>query len=220
MRLSLKDGLHESLHEGKKHRWKPGAYSKAYHRFFEGYSEIAVPTRDERGIRIERIYTGNYYRQDLTNRQHLLIRVLYIALFLCALGLYISSAIQPLLMNNTWYVVLFEAASLFFLSWTFVVFISYIPAKKDMTINDYRSSSLTLKKATLLGAICLGVTALATLIFIIMNPQEEFTKTILCMAEYLLSGLLILGMNQIERRVNYLIISNPQKPTDDSFEIN
>jgi archaellum biogenesis protein FlaJ (TadC family) len=195
------------------------SHSKAYHRHFEGYSEITVPKRNGKGTRIQRIYTGNYFRQDLSERQRILIRVLYVALFLCIAFLYASSAIQPLTINSTWYVVLPQAASVPFLFWILVAFLSYLPAERDMKIADYRSSSLYLLKAAMGSVICLGITASATLVSIMLNPSDESPRAMLCAGKYIVAGLIALAMYRIERKVSYLTTPNQHLPPDNSFEI-
>jgi hypothetical protein len=215
MRDQLRDSLHKDGKPGKRHN----LHRKAYHRFFEGYSEITVPKPNEKGQYIQRIYTGNYYRQDLTKGQQILLRVLYVALFLCAVYLFASSAILPLSSNSTWYVALPQAVSVPFLFWIIIAFFSYLPAERDMTINAYRSSSLALLKATLGSAISLGVVALATLIFIALNPSDELMREMLCAGKYIAGGLFTLAINQIERKVSYLPIPNQHHQPDDGFEI-
>ena len=218
--MSLRDRLRDSMRENTENRRSGISHSKAYHRHFEGYSEIAVPKRNGKGTRIQRIYTGNYFRQDLTERQRVLIRVLYVAFFLCVAFLYTSSAILPLTINSTWYVVLPEAVSLIFLFWILIAFFSYLPAERDMTIESYRSSSRYLLKATMGSAICLGITALTTLVFIILNPSDESLRELLCAGQYIVAGLIALAMYRIERKVSYLTIPNQHLPPDNSFEIN
>lgn len=216
--MSLKDRLRDSMREDENKKGS-ASHRKAYHRHFEGYSEIIVPKSNGTGTTIQRIYTGDYFRQDLTARQRILIRVLYVALFLGIAFLYTSSATLPLRINTTWYVVLPQAVSLPFLFWILIAFLSYLPAERDMEIADYRGSSLYLLKASMGSAICLGITALATLVFIILNPSDEFLRDMLCAGEYVVAGLIALAMHRIEKRVSYLTIPNPQSPPDNSFEI-
>jgi archaellum biogenesis protein FlaJ (TadC family) len=218
--LSLRDGLDSSLRKDSENRRKNTPHSKAYHRFFEGYSEVTVPKAEGKGTRIERIYTGDYYRQDLTNLQRILIRLLYVTLFLCAAYLYISSAIVPLAINSTWYLVLPQAVSLPFLFWIIIAFFYYLPAKRDMVIADYRRSSLSLQKATRGAAIALGITALATLIYIGLNPSEGSLRVLLFTIKYSVAGLITLAMSMIERKVKYLIIPSQHRPPENSYEIN
>jgi hypothetical protein len=217
--LGLRDQLHSSLEKDGKPDRRGGWHSRAYHRFFEGYSEIAVPNPNGKGTRIQFIYTGNYYRQDLTQRQRILLRMLYVVLFLGVTCLFVSSAILPLTSNSTWYVVLPEAVSVAFLFWILIVFLSYLPAELNMKIADYRSSSLSFIKATTGVTICLGITALATLIFIVLNPSDEPMRELLCSGMYIVGGLITLGMNRIEKKVNYIIIPCQDQTPDDGSEI-
>ena len=217
--MGLGDQLRSSPPKGGKPKRSGIAHSKAYHRFFEGYAEVSVPNPDGKGYRIQRVYTGNYYRQDLTQGQRIRLRGLYVALFLCIAYLFVSSAILPLTSNSTWYAVLPQAVSVPFLFWIVVAFFSYLPAERDMTIADYRSSSLSLRNATLGSAICLGITALATLIFIALHPSDELLRELLSAGKYLAGGLIALLMYRIEIKVKYLTIPSQHKPPENSYEI-
>jgi hypothetical protein len=218
--LSQRDRLQSSLQKNGKQSKRGIRHSKAYHRFFEGYSEITVPKPNGKGYRIQRIYTGDYYRQDLTKGQRILLRVLYVALFLGVAYLFVSSAVLPLASNSTWYVALPQAVSLPFLFWIVIAFFSYLPAEWDMTIADYRRSSLSLLKATMGSAASLGIIALANLVFIVLNPSHEPLHELLGAAKYLVGGLMILGINWIEKRVNYVTVPSHHQSPEDSVEIN
>ena len=113
----MRDKLRSSLQKDSPQRKRGIWHSKAYHRFFEGYSEFTVPTPNGKGYKIQRVYTGNTYRQDLTKGQRGLLRVLYVVLFVCAVYLFVSCAVLPLPSNSTWYVTLPQAVSLPFLFW-------------------------------------------------------------------------------------------------------
>lgn len=217
--MGRRDQLRSSLQKDSPQRKRGIWHSKAYHRFFEGYSEFTIPTPDGKGYRIQRIYTGNTYRQDLTRGQRVLLRVLYVVLFMCVVYLFVSSAALPLTSNSTWYVTLPQAVSLPFMFWIGIVFFAYLPAEWDMTIHEYRSSSLALQKATLGAAICLGVTVLAMLIFIMLNPADEPLKVLRCALGFFAGGLITLGMYWIERKINYSTIPSQNRPPEDSIEI-
>lgn len=211
----LRDSLQKESQQSKRSFWR----SKAYHRFFEGYSEVAIPASNGNGDKIERIYTGNYFRQDLTKGQRILLRVLYVSLFLGSAYLFVTSASLPLASNSMWYVVLSQVVSVPFLFWIIIAFFSYLPAGQDMTVNEYRSSSLALQKATLGSAICLGITALVTLVFILLNLSTEPKVELLCAVKYVVSGLLVLSINRVEKKVNYLIIPSQNPFPVDAIEI-
>lgn len=218
--MSLKDGLDSSLRKDGKKRRGNLLHRKAYHRFFEGYSEIAVPNANGRGYKIQRIYTGDTYRQDLTQSQRILLRLLYVTLFLGAAYLFVSSGIQPRASNATWYVSLPQAASIPFLFWIVIVFITYLPAKQELTIYEYRSSSLALQRATLGAAISLGLIAFAMLIFVLVSRPDEPAIELLSAVKYLAGGLFALAMNQVEKRVNYRTIPGQNTPPPGEMETN
>ncbi len=195
------------------------AHSKAYHRFFEGYTEIKIPNPNGKGYKIQRIYTGDYHSQDLSKVQGLLLRALYVVLFLCSAALFVFSAALPLSSNSTWYVVITQVVSIPFLFWILIAFISYLPAGQNLTIAEFRSSSLALQKATLGAAISLGAAALATLVFLLLNPANEPVSELFCAARYLAAGLLAFSMNRMEKKVNYLVIPSQNKaPVDEQAE--
>lgn len=198
----LRDSLRNEAKQGERSVW----HSKAYHRFFEGYSESRVPKSNGKGYKIQRVYTGDYYRQNLIKSQRILLRLMYLALFLTIIYLFTSSAIIPLANNTTWYVVLAQAICIPFLFWILISFFSYLPSPKDMTIHDYRSSSISLKKATMGTSIGLGLTVLATLFFILLNPAEDLQLELVSAAKYLAAALIAFSMNWIERKIIYLII--------------
>jgi len=97
-------------------------------------------------------------------------------------------------------------------------FFSYLPADLDLTINDYRSSFLSLKKATLGTAICLGTTSLATLVFLFLNLSDEPLLELLHAVQYMASGLLALLMYRMEKQVSYLILSSRNKVPGDVID--
>lgn len=214
--MSQRDQLQSSLQKDGEQSKGGVSHSKAYHRFFEGYSEFTAPKPDGKGTRIQRIYTGDYYRQDLTKAQRILLRVLYVALFLGAAYLFVSSAILPLASNSTWYVVLTQVASLPFLFWIVIAFVSYLPASRDMTIHEYRTSSLALQKATLGAAVSLGLAAVTTSVFALLNPSAGSAAQLLCAVKYLAGGLLALSMNGVEKKVGYLVIPSPNTSLADN----
>ena len=122
--------------------------------------------------------------------------------------------VLPVASNSTWYVVLTQVVSIPLLFWILIVFFSYLPAGLDLTIHDYRSSSLSLQKATLYAAISMCIVALVTLVFILVNRPDEPLLELFCAVKYLAGALLVLVMNRMEKKVNYLIIPSPNKLPD------
>ena len=106
-----------------------------------------------------------------------------------------------------------------FLCWITIVLLSYLPAAQDMTIKDYRSSSLALKKAVFGAAVSMGTVALVTMVFIILNQANGSLVELPSVLKYLAGGLLAFLMNRIENKVNYIIIPSQNKPPIENVEI-
>jgi hypothetical protein len=219
--LGLPDHLREILRKEDKKGGLGTWHSHAYYRFFEGYSEVSVPKPNGKGYKIQRSYIGDYYHQDLTRGQRLLLRGLYVVIFLCIDYLFFSTAALPVTSNATWYVVLTQVVSIPFLFWILIVFFNYLPVWRDLTIYEYRSSSQALQIATLGASLGMGLVALATLVFMFSNLSNEPLLELLSAGKYLSAGLLALLMNRVEKKVRYLIVPSQNRssidPTADSL---
>ena len=105
-----------------------------------------------------------------------------------------------------------QAVSLPFLFWIVIAFFSYLPAERDMTIHGLSQFVPGAAKATLGAAISLGLTAFATLIFILLNPSDEPLRVLRCTLSICWrAGLLNLGMNWTERKVKYLVLPSQKR---------
>jgi hypothetical protein len=194
-------------------------HSTFYHGYFEGYTETKVPKPNGKGNRITRIYTGEYYRQDLTRRQRVLIRLVYGALYLFALSAFLFSTTRQVASNNTWYVGLPGLLVAIPMLLMLIITIAYITTRRDMKLWDYKSSSINLKKVSLVTSACYGVLALLTVVFIILNPAEEPLSELVCLAGYIAGGLAVLAVNRLENRVKYLKVPNQQKRPEEGVQL-
>jgi hypothetical protein len=103
---SWNDGIRNSLdNRGTEGKRKVNRSGRNFSRYFEDYSVNVV--RNEKGrARVERLYTGAYYRQDLTVFLQILLRIAYIGLLAFAAVLFGSNAVQDYSCNFLWYFVL------------------------------------------------------------------------------------------------------------------
>jgi len=69
--------------------WDFLKHSRHYHDYFEGYAERQIPGPDGSPPRIERVYVGEYYRQDVSNKVWVLLRIGYIPLYLLGSGFFL-----------------------------------------------------------------------------------------------------------------------------------
>ena len=129
-----------------------GYHSAAYHRHFEGWSEFEEQKTNGK-VKIRRVYTGAWYRQDLSDRGRILLKLLFSILFVFAVVLFIFCSTQYVGSNQCWYVAITQAGAIVGLVWMGIGLFNYLTAKKSMTIAEYRSSSGTLKVGSMIAAI-------------------------------------------------------------------
>lgn len=173
----------------------------AYHRHFEGYSEYEVV--DEKGYtRIQRVYTGMYYIHPLEKRQRILLKVVFVALWLVAVALFVLGAMQPGTGNNRWYVSIWQVGDVVGLAWALFGLFNYLTVPRKMTIGDWRSSSQKLKHGSLFAAVFLWVTAIMILLDLILSAVNVGMH-LLCAVCFLFSGLCMIAEWFLENKIVY-----------------
>lgn len=193
-------------------------HSRAYHRNFEGYTE--VKTLDARGRSvISRVYTGNYYEPALAPFRRVTLRIFYLLFFLSGLALFLFSATRPLPCNSVLYVSLFQAISVPLLIWCVYVLIFYIPSTGKLTIGEYKTQHKSLILATQITAACLWTCAAATLVCFFAAPNGRVSGVLLCAGGFAVSGGLIFLITLFERKLEYTVTSGSAVSPEGGVEI-
>jgi len=181
-----------------------GYHSAAYHRHFEGWSEFEEQQTNGK-VRIRRVYTGAWYRQDLSSRRRILLKLLFSTLFVFAAALFIICSAQYVGSNQCWYVVITQAGAIVGIVWMGIGLFNYLTAKKNMTIAEYRSSSGTLRVGSMIAAISFAAAILMTLLFVLLQHTEIMVgREVMCAAGYLICGVAVFTVNRIESKIRYL----------------
>lgn len=185
--------------------------SKAYHGFFEGYKEQYVLNANGKA-RIERVYTAEYYKKNLSAKGCVGVKILYVGLFLLAVAAHVFAASRPILMTYTWFVALPQA--LFVPVAILVAFhlVFYLLAPHDMTISDFKTSS-KLKKTALAMSMCAAVSIIAELIYLVFNFSEDPNVVTLCIACDLVAAAAAMAVWGVERKIEYIEVENSAKST-------
>ena len=153
-----------------------------------------------------------YHRPALSDRGIRGVRTAYAALWLAAEVLFFFAATRPTPSNAAVYVTLPQAFSLAGLVWLFWTLFNYVTSGLSMTLGEYRYAT-AVKKAGLFSAVCLGVTAAATLAHLILQG----TGSILCLLCFLLAALASGAISLIESRLRYeSFLSKAQVPEEAS----
>lgn len=194
--------------EDKQRSW----HSAYYHRYFEGWTEVSEPKPSGRGMRIKRIYTGPYFKADMSARERAARKVVYALLVILSIALYVKGGYVSLESNMVWYVVLPQAVCLcgnVFLVW-FLLLKLFSP--EMLVIREYKETSKNLKLTALVQAVLLGITALGTLLHLVLNRGNK--AELLAAALFVCAACACLVLHLLEKGVKYLRISNPNTPED------
>jgi hypothetical protein len=181
-----------------------GYHSAAYHRHFEGWSEFEEQKTNGK-VKIRRVYTGAWYRQDLSDRCRILLKLLFSTLFVFAVVLFIFCSTQSVGSNQCWYVAITQAGASVGLVWMGIGLFNYLTAKKNMTISEHRSSSGTLRVGSMIVSISFTAAMLMTLLYVLLQYKEIMIgREVMCAAGYLICGVAVFTVNRIERKIRYL----------------
>lgn len=193
-----------------------GWHSKAYHRHFEGYTELEET--DEKGKTvIKRVYVGDYHRLDLPKKKRVLLRFGYAALIVLTAMLFWSAASRPVSANSTWYLAVVQMVGVCLIGLMGVNLLSHCTAPRDMTVGDWKASSGKLKRNSKFTALVMELLALLTLLHLLLNG-ESWGIHLLCVALYAAAGLAALVLNRLEVNAPYLTYpSTEEAPADGSY---
>jgi hypothetical protein len=178
------------------------SHSDAYHRFFEGYSELKVVDPSGR-IRIRRIYTGVHYRPRLSRKQMVLLRLLYPPVFAAAVALFLVAALRGVPSNTLWYAALPQACTLPMLVWFLISFLSYLPIKEQLEIGEYNRSSVPLKRAALIGAVCALLSGVMALVSLFGEGGSALLGELCTAGLFMLAAALLFLIGLTEARIPY-----------------
>lgn len=192
-------------------------HSQAYHQHFEDWSEREVLGHDGR-VHIERIYVGNYYQMDCNDRARIKQRILYATLYLIIAAFFVLASVQNVGSNRSVYVVATQFLSLLSLIWTLTALFNYLTVPRKMTISEWKTSSARLKHASLCTALCLTITLLMMILYLLLSKTYS-TIELICALTYFAAALASLLLNRLESKARYIQEKNPQSIAADAFMV-
>ena len=194
-----------------------GWHSKAYHRHFEGYTELEQT--DEKGkTTIKRVYVGDYYRLDLPRNKRIGLRVAYAGLIVLTAALFGFAASRPVGANMTWYIAMTQMITVCLLGLLCVNLLSHSTAPRDMTVGDWKSSSKKLQRNAKYTAFAMELLAFLTGLYLLLNGENWGTH-LLCVLLYAVAGLVSVVINRLEANAPYTIWHSTEEPPADGSYI-
>lgn len=208
---SMREGISDSLRQhdvsGKPRQSRT---SRAYARHFEGYVETSV-VRPNGKIKIERIYAGDYYCQDLKMWQRVLLRVGYILLLTMAVLLYFGNGTYNLYCNQVWYVTAFQFVTMGCLIWTLYSLAEYVFSIGQLTVGEYKSVTVKLHKAPYFAAVGVILTMFASGCCFLLVPAEQPENWLYFLLGYAAAGIMLALIPTIDKCIRYNITPSEGK---------
>ncbi len=206
--MNLRENLSKSVKKGGLSNSELHHPSRAYERHFEGYVETAEDVPGQKRARSVRTYVDTIWVRESTERKALILRILFVVLFLFSLALFLFASVQNTPANRAWFVTAPQALSLFFLGWTALTLGRYCLLPREMTVRQHRLGVTHFHRANALAWIFLFVLSGTYILFALLYPIERSTAlpgVLLC----LLAGAAQLAVFLVERTVLYSDRDNP-----------
>lgn len=173
-----------------------------YHQYFEGYSDIPMLTPSG-ATKLEKIYTAPYWVHDLTDEHWKRRKLCFGGLSLLTVALYLLAAFMPLGNNHSLLVILPSglslAAMVFLLSGT----ITYLTCPRKMTIYQHNRSNAVMRRWPLIVAVGMAVTALMSIIYLLVSRDPQRLLVLGCACCYLAAGVTAYTIYRIEYGTEY-----------------
>lgn len=193
-------------------------HRRAYHRYFEGYTEVKRVNERGRTV-VERVYTGKYYEPELEPFRRVTLRLFYLLFFVGGAALFLFCATRTVRCNTVPYVSLFQGLAVPMALWCAYVLAFYIPSTGKLTIGEYNSQHKPLIRASLLTAVCMWLAGVGALVCFFLHIEERALGDLLCAAGFAASGMLMFLIFLLESHLNYTVIGSGVQPPDDGVEI-
>lgn len=175
----------------------------AYRRHFAGYKEIVE--LDEQGReRTIRVYAGKLYTPELTRGQRIALKLAYPAIWLLAAADLLFFSMLRLTISYVWYGALAQTAALAGLLWILMGLINYMLTSAQRTVGEWRASTVSLKRSTLVTAAAYVLCFLTGLVHSFYSGEEPGLQLQYLLGSAAGAGLLILW-NRLEAGVVYTV---------------
>lgn len=187
-------------------------HSRAYHKYFEGYTEVIECGKKDGKQKIRRVYTEDYYIQAGSESKWRLRKLLIVLLYFSAVLSFILGAYRKNALNSSKEMAVLEAIVILLLMGVGILVWNYATAPRKMTIGKYHEISEKLlfhSKLAIGGVVVLVIGALA---YVFVNRHDIAVLSVgttvlwfaVCMAMLLV--LFLCGRNVVYER-----IENPLK---------
>lgn len=200
--MQTNGNIHESIEKYGVKKKRTGHIKNTYSRYFEGYTETVVLQKNKKTC-VRRFYVGDYYRQALSDRQFMAVKAVYLLAFLLAAAVFLISGTRAAAVNRLMYIALLQAFCVFFLGWTGIALLDYVPAHRKLTIYEYKTFSKSLIRGTCGLFISAGLLSACSVLYILRYTGSTPEPDAMCVLGNLFVTLAAGTMNWMERKIVY-----------------
>ena len=194
------------------------ATGKAYHRYFEGYSERKVWDEEKQKFRIETYYSGDYYRAQIPAEERSRIKREYIAGYICAVLLFLFAGTRRTVSAASAITAFPTLVIALGLLWQLPSLFTYVRAKELLILREYRERKNFLSLC--MGLVCcFCVCAAAHLVCVVLYRCYGDWLEWLTMAGLVLDAGIFGWIYRREKDIIYRIVPNEAKIPEDCYDI-
>lgn len=191
---------------------------KAYHRYYEGYSERRVWDGDRQKFRLERYYSGDYYQAQVPSNKKRQIKRAYLIGYISAILIFLVAATRRAPSSTSILTVLPTLLILIGLVWQMPSLVTYLCAKELLVARQYRER----KNFMFLNmglACCFWTGTAARLFYIFLYGSYTSGPEWIAAAGYFLDAWIFHRIYSQEKGIVYLLVPNHAKIPDDCYDI-
>lgn len=177
-------------------------HSGAYHRYFEGFAERKYYDEKE-NMHIDRVYVGNYYRRNISDKYHRVLRIQYIVMYVLSLAAFLFAGTRGTQLNTVTYVYIPVTLSVIAMLCLSIPLFYNLTAPREMMIRTYRDSSERLMQIDMCAAVLQAMNALTTIVGMVSIPGQFGLNQFLSIGGFLASAVILLWLWQTERHLEY-----------------
>lgn len=194
------------------------AGGKAYHRYFEGYSERKVWDSGKQRFKLETYYSGDYYQAQAAPEEKAKRKKIYLAGYICAVLIFLFAGTRKTVSAASVITALPTMAILLGLLWQIPSLISYLQMKELLVLRQYRERKNFM-------SLCMGLACFFGANAAIHLGCSVYYGSVADWLEWLtIAGMLIdagifFGIYRMEKALVYLIVPNEAKIPEDCYDI-
>ena len=179
--------------------------TSGYNKYFENWLEYEI-TKPNGKKKILRVYDGAWYSHKLERKRWVLLKLGYIGLWLLAAALFLLASLRETAFNATKLALItgtITALALLLCGYQTAV---YAALPRKMTIGQFNSGAVLLKRYSKIGSIVCGGMAAVSLAYAIWDAfsgRKGVGEELLCTALYVLGTGAVYLVCRIESKMQY-----------------